>query len=481
MNADFQLRHLIVGRHGSFWGAQADAVTKDRLRSIARVGGMASRLQHIDVTAAYAAGNRSMLMEEVTFPFIDGNFATVSSFSNSFDLFETLNADNHPVHTLTRNVGTGSNQNHAMSLLTPAEAAAMLDEIGAVSQAANWYVIPKPEWLNPLTLSTTQPGVTLVAGVDFFSFSRSIVTRENPAEIFTPGAITAQIAEVMLDTSNSFVADAPRDRLSQKWLSIYAKRAQSMELFRRAAAEYCGLLVLPEDDALLAVKQAGTSWVYAFANLGVVKVDYMHSPLTVGQTFRQGYIVHDMFEIRNKDTHDSGFINALDFGVSIEGITGKDLRFSPGVDVGLSTVEYAPTGAPILRLYFSGSQQDHDAVWAFWRANELMSGNFLSDALGYTSSDFLSGALSIDFGSLIEEFYGPRLQVLTCGEMSDPMFERLKTFVRNHKPIGNIVLISANSTPADDFLAVETPATLSNLFMDASPLMLDSYPVNLLS
>lgn len=457
MNADYQLRHATVSRHGSFWALQTDANTKDMLRELSRAASLPSRLQHIDAGAAYALDAQRMLKEDVVIDFMDGQFAVSGADLSAFTPVEVAPGSYVMVRSNTATGDTSSGVlPHSLSTITPEELDNLTVDVPELTAPGIWFLIPKPPTINPIVLATKKPGVNLSYGIDFFTSANFIITQLPPAEYFDNGGILATVAEVSFESFDSFVSDSPRSKKGRKWVTTFARRAQSVELFRRAAAEFCGLLVLQDDDVLLnAVKLPDDTVIYAFASAGVVHVDYAHTPLELGTAYPAGYVVCDRFEMRSRVTHGQNFLTSSGYPVSLRGVFGIDVQL-PADGIVAASYEYVDANdSPHVKLHYGGGADKLALLWANQMAQEKRTGQMFSDAVGWTTSTFSNPATfppTIDMSVRIRNFYRNRLQLLVVEGLPDAYRFELHRFMAQHSPVGTIVLL------ADSGAAIMTPS-----------------------
>jgi hypothetical protein len=463
-NADYQLRHATLGRHGSFWGYQTDLKTRDMLRELSRTASLPSRLQHIDAGAAYALGARKILKEDLVIGFQDGEFAVVGPDMQAYVADEISPG----VYTLVRdNNYTGQTsmltpRPHRLSTMTQEQVTALSSDVPELSTAGTWYLIPKPVDVNPIVLSTKKPGVNLAYGVDFFTSTNFIITQLPPADYFESGAIIASVAEVSLESFESYVSDSPRQKKSRKWVNTFARRAQSPELFRRAAAEFCGLYVLPNDDVLLnaAMIQDGT-YIYAFANAGVVHIDYPHTPIAIGATYPAGYVVCAEFELRSERTHGVEFLVSSGVPIDLGGLFGLPLQLPADGFVEYSYTYVSQSLKTHVQLYMAGALPDLQLMWSSQMAHEQRTGMFLSTYLGHDNpATFPSGGAfppAVDFADRLRLFYGDRLMLLVVDGLPDKFRFELHRFVNEHSPIGTVILLADMDAPELTVMPVAEP------------------------
>lgn len=476
MKADFQLRHATVSRHGSFWAYQTDQKTRDMLRELSRASAVPSRLQHVDAGGAYALNAQRSIKEGLIIDFTDGHFVTTGTDMQAY-VPVLLDAGQYPaVHgspyvrsNSAPGVSGSSLRPHILSTLSAAEVTALTADVPQLLRPGVWFLIPKPVEINPIALATVKPGVELVYGIDFFTSKNFIITQLPPAEYFAAGSIVVSVAEVLFESFDAYPSDSPRNKQSRKWMNVYAKRAQSLELFRRAAAEFCGLYVLQDNDVVLnAIKRADDSVVYAFANAGIVTVDYKHTPLVAGVAYQAGHVVCDQFDIRTSDSHGSSFLTSPGVPVDLSGIFGVPVHMAANGQVPCTYQYVDHLMRPHLRLYFHGALEHLSMLWAMQMTHERMHKTNLAAEIGGGLDDvdtFQSGSSNlpkIDYASLLVGFYGRRLALLVIDGVPKTAKFELARFMRDHAPTGTIVLLADQ----DSDIIVDPPDPEANILYD---------------
>ena len=362
---------------------------------------------------------------------------------------------------------------HRLSTLSDDEVTALTTDVPTLLRPGVWYLIPKPAEINPITLATIKPGIELVYGIDFFTSKNFIITQLPPAEYFPAGSIVVSVAEVSFESFDAYPSDSPRNRQSRKWMNVYAKRAQSLEIFRRAAAEFCGLYVLQDNDVVLnAVQRSDGSAVYAFSNAGVVTVDYAHTPLTVGTAYPAGHVICDQFEIRTIDSHGSTFLTSSGSLIDLSGIFGMPIQMPADGQVPCSYYFGDELRRPHLRLHLNGALEHLSMIWAMQMTHERAHGTNLAAAIGGDISSvdtFPSDNAEIpviDYAALLTGFYGRRLAMLVIDNLPNSSRFELSRFLREHAPTGMIVLLA----DADAEPLTPPPAVTSDLTYDENEL-----------
>lgn len=438
MRADYQLRHGMFGKTGTVWSRQVDPTTRSRARAITEIAGSASILRRLDVTAAVAAGIRRVVVDDISFRFLDGDFAVIGRNQNSYT---HVTVEGEPLAL----VGDEETSATPFAANLSALDARFLDNIAGaedhLSADEDWYLIPMPHEISPVVIEGVG-GLTLVAGVDFSTHRGYIATRHAPAEVFPSGLVRIVTAMLDLPAPHSYVLSAPVDRRSSKYLMQYAKQAQSLRAFRLAAAEYCGMHVFEEPDVILSAVDVPGATVYITASLGALRIDYPHTALQPGAVVGAGFAVSPRFEIwaTNATSAATLLSKATDIEavVSLDGVLPiKGLYAPTDARVLIDYVDVDPvSGKPHARMHLAGATEVLEQFWELQRQHELATGYFLFDQfmeVGQTTK-------LIPFGTLMEDYYGPQLSMVVYSGMATEMRDALLRFVSEHKPVGCVIL-----------------------------------------
>jgi hypothetical protein len=446
-----------------------------------------SRLQHIDTVGAYTLNAQRSIKEGIIIDFKDGHFVTTGTdmqayVSSELDepQYSIIQAPTY-VRSNSATGTTGTNPRpHRLSSLSVSEVAALTSDVPQLLRPGVWFLIPKPSEINPITLATIKPGIELVYGIDFFTSKHFIITQLPPAEYFTAGSIVVSIGEVLFESFDAYPSDSPRTKKTRKWTNAYSKRAQSLELFRRAAAEFCGLYVLQDNDVLLnSIQLSDGSVVYAFANAGVVVIDYAHEPLTAGSAYPIGHVICDKFEIRTAESHGESFITSTGALIDLSGIFGVPVQMPEDGQVPCSFYFADSLNRPHLRLHLNASIEHLSIIWAMQMTHERMHGTSLAGELGGglehidTFPNDGTNKPEIDYAALLTGFYGNRLAMLVIDNVPESAKFELSRFIRENSPTGSIVLIA--DFDADPI--VLPPEAESNISYESDYLYYASLPL----
>lgn len=446
MQTDYQLRHQLFGKLGSLWSRQADQVTRGRARKISEAAGAAASLRRLEVTAGGELEAGTIAVEDARFRFVDGDFAYVGRSQTDYEHATAEGVDGATVSLALRDSAGAA----MVAFPTPNELAHLTEDFlqlvaGAevdLAAGSDWYLIPVPEGLTP-SIIEARDGSYLVAGVDFSAHRGYIATRENPAEVFTPGVIRVVSGTRTVEAPHSYVLSAPNDRKCGKYLAEYTRKTQSLPAFRRAAAEFCGMQVFGAADLVLAAHPVTDGTIYVTAALGAVRVDYPHYPMSAGQELQPGHVVAARLALYSEATFDRPLEEAAQetgYDISLDGVLPvKGLSWTPGEKVLADYEEVSPGGTPHLRLHFNGVFAARQAFWDAQKRHELATGVYLYDEVG-------NGALTqlVDINALLQSYYGKQL-VLMVADMQIPvMYSKLMEFSAEYKPAGVALLTSVS-------------------------------------
>ncbi len=446
--ADYQLRHQLFGQQGSMWEHQASPEARTQIRGIVKEGGSAATLTELDQIAAGAINSDRVLVEDVYFRFVDGNFAVVGRHQREYSHTEATLDDGSLLHVAYRpNTATTSTDPLPTRLARISEdfLAAVLRDQGTLATGNDWYLIPVPGNITPLVISGRDPDVYLVNGIDFVARDGYIAMPDDPARTLPIGLVRVYSAYKRVPSPNAYVLAAPRVRRGSKYLMEYAYKSQALVIFKRAAAEYAGLFVFPRADVVLRAVELGTDhWVYSMASAGTVEIRYPHTPLTRDQEVSPGDIISGDFEMIVSDYNGSGDPKqtagaAWGGSFSLNGILPVNgLTWDGGAVTLTSTLSDPVTGKPHLRPQFDGDIDELLRFWEFQRLHEAKTGVFLYDYLGEPALPAV-----VDFWALLETFYKTQLILVLFGDHGPAINVRLQSFVYEHRPKACNVLVGA--------------------------------------
>ena len=442
--ADYQLRHGLLGKVGTMWSRQVDADTREKARAITEVSGCSDILRDTDTIARYATTGGRIVADNISFRFVDGNFATTGRNPSDYThvTAETLEGDFVSLALREETLDTLSAPTPTKIAQLDAEFLAAIADV--VLPPGDWYLIPIPKDITPIVIESAT-GAMLVAGIDFVTHPGCIATRLSPADTFLPGLVRIVAGYVDLPQPHSFVLGAPVSRRCSKFLIEYARKSQSLSAFRRAAAEYCGMYVFPDPDIILGSVVIGTSVVYVTASAGAIRIDYPHDALQHGDYVDAGRVVAPRFEVWAESVSpavsllsklaDAGVITSLDGVLPVKGLYAPQLN-----SVLLDYADVDPiSGKPHVRIHLDGDPAALAALWERQRQHELATGEFLYDQFFSDGA----GARMIPFDELMLGYFGPQLAAVLYGGMPADMEALLLRFVREHRPAGCVMLTAS--------------------------------------
>lgn len=455
-SADYQLRYQIYGQQGSLWERQVTDGARVQIRKIVQEAGNAGALTEIDHAVTSLSRGSRALVEDEFFRFSDGDFAVIGPDLNRYEHSEVTLSDGTRLHIAYR-PDTSSRSSKAyltrLSTLTDDFVDSINSESVSFDTTRNWYLVPVPSNITPLVVEGAGEDVHLVNGIDFISRTGYIAMTDNPADVLPSGMVKVTSCYKSTAAPNSFVLAAPDDRKSSKYLAEYSYKSQSLLAFKRAAAEYAGLYVFEDADAVLSATQVSdTSWIYNMASAGAVAITYPHTPLTAGQTVEPGYIISAGFEIVSSPRAGSAALSeafydaAWGVPVSLDGVLPViGLSWDGFSAVEVESVESDPTtGKPHLRLVVDGEMEILERWWDIQKDTESRSGTFLFDELG-------SPALptTVDLWELLESFYGSQLVLVMVADHTPKINVRLERFLRESHPSSCVLLLSTQADVPD--------------------------------
>lgn len=445
---DYQLKHQLFGRVGSLWESQVDDETRTRVRGIVKAAGNAPVLTQLDTIAAGSLNSDLVLVEDVYFRFVDGNFATVGRPLRDYDHVE--GAESHVGYRPESTTASTTPIPHELAAVSADFLDSIGDDAGQLPVDRDWYLVPVPRDIIPIMIEGRGDGEFLVSGIDFLVRDGYIVLTDDPAAVLPIGLVRVTSAYQRVFSPNSFVLSAPEDRKGTRWLSEYAYKTQSVSAFKRAAAEFAGLYVFQEADVILAVHlPTATTTVYVCANAGTVVIDYPHIALTRNQEISPGTIVSGRFEVvassyNSTENLNKSIAEGWDEPLSLDGIFPENgMTWDGKSQIYVDSVETDPTTSkPHLRFHFGETLAFSLAQYWEWQlSHERQTGEFLYDGLGSPSLPTV-----VDFWDLLETFYGPRLLLVLAADHTPTINERLRRFLFEHRPASTNMLVSLKAT-----------------------------------
>ena len=411
---------------GTFWQRHAESGTRRILEHVARASslvdfGATAHDTHTEVTHA-------------TFRIVDGDFSVLGRDPEAF-AFSSAGGSVTGLRTADE-VGRSGN-----TTAWPGKLIIGPDSVMTLPAGHDWCVFRCPQDMLPLVLESAVG--TLVRGIDFLSVPGLVAVRDDPGDLWPDGVVLVLRGRNRRPSPYTYVLSGDTGQVSTRWLAEYARNRQSLVAFRRAAAEYCRMVVLADDDLVL--RYAGDG-VYIMAKAGAVSVDYPHAVLQVGKVYPAGYVVCgllDIFTPRWADGKSSvsvdefaeihlpgadGITFSLDGLVPVNGLT-----WDTSVPVTVSAGSPSPrTGIPYGEWGFDGDPVALASLNATQAARE--------DATGMPlATEFDALPVHLDFGALIADALGSSL-LAVVSDLTDWRAALLTEFVRLHRPYGCVAL-----------------------------------------
>ena len=458
MKADYELRHKLFGQQGSMWERQVTPEARTQLRKIVKTAGNAATLGEIDQIAAGPLNAEKVLVEDVYFRFVDGDFAVVGRHQDDYDHSETTLADGSRLHFAYRSGGqtiSGDAIPTALANVTKDFTEAVKVDEGALPVGRDWYLVPVDEHITPLVIQGRQEDVFLVNGIDFLARDGYIILADDPGAVLPHGLVKVPSAYRAARATNSYVLSAPNVRGGTRYLAEYAYKSQSLTTFRRAAAEYAGLYVFQEADVVMGTVQISADhWVYNMAAAGPIEIRYPHVALVRNQEVSPGYIICQQFDITTSNYNGSenllrdAALAGWDHPICLDGILPvKGLQWNGVSGIKIDSVATDPVSStPHVRLHFTedtaGPHFDSPGdvlsrFWEFSRLHEATTQEFLFDGLGSPNMPSV-----IDFWDLLDTFYGAQLMLVLAEEHTPTIDTRLQRFLLEHRPKSCNILFS---------------------------------------
>ena len=460
MKAYYDLRHKLYGGQGSLWERQVDAPTRQIIRAIVSAAGGAPLLAQLDQAASAALNSERVLVEDVYFQFTDGEFAVIGKKQREYSHRRVVMPDGTPIFAGYR---SGVGDYSADPLVTKLarlslKFVAKVDEdkdMFLADQSRDWYLVPVPPHILPIVIQGLNAGEYLVQGVDFLAFEGYIAMIDLPTLVMPRGVVKVNSAYVKTASVNRFVLSAPAQLTRSKWVADYTYKTQSLEAYKRAAAEYAGLYVFHSADVVLSAHAVGgvDTMVYATASAGAIEIAYPHVHLTPGQTVEPGYIVCQKFDLvttRHASDEDlrkqmfSGWDHpiTLDGILPVNGLTWDGVSEVMLTDGGTNPEPGPHNGKTHARLMFDGDTAVQERYWEFSALHERATGVFLHEELGEPSFPH-----SVDFWAMLHTFYGSRLALAVAADHGPAINSRLWRFLFEHRPKSCNILVSIKPLP----------------------------------
>lgn len=451
MKVDFDLRHKLYGQQGSLWERQVDAPTRDRIRAIVSEAGNAPLLTGLDRVALSTINEERVLVEDTFFRFVDGEFATIGKQQRDYSHRRVTLDDGTQLFVGYRGLSGNSSTEAIPNSLArlPADFLRLIQTSPASlisDQSREWYLVPVPRDIAPVVIQSKLPGDYLVSGIDFLVFDGYIALVDPPADVLPLGVVKICTAYRKTSAANSFVLACPPTQRSNRWVANYTYKTQSIEAYRRAAAEYAGMYVVNTPDVVLNVHTMNeTDCVYELAVAGVVRIEYPHKKLSKYQTLQPGHVICAKFDVvcsrrgSDVDSKRQAF-STWNKPISLDGILPvKGLRWD-GRQLLVESGGSDPLSNPPLehtRLMFDGPEEALSKLWYLSARRETATASYFHVAIGSPPLP-----TSVDFWEILQDFYSDQLALVIADSHGPVINSRLWRFLVEHKPQACNVLLS---------------------------------------
>lgn len=422
------------------WEQQVDAETRTRIRRIVKEAGNVPTLTELDQISAAATDSGQVIVEDQFFRFMDGNFAIIGQNFSEYAHHYGILDDGTRIHVAYRTGIASSSPDPLPTRLARISSyfiRAINQNPALMDPSQDWYLVPIPTDLVPLVIEGKGAGDFLVSGIDFVTHPGFIAMRESPADMLPTGLVRINSAYKKVQSPDAYVLSAHSDKQPGRWVSDYTYKSQSLESFRRAAAEFAGLYVFQKSDVVMQVQEITADFtIYNMAIAGPVEIEYPHVKLQPAQKVDPGYVISNKFEVVATPYGSTANIKkAVAEGwndpISLNGILPVNgLTWDGHSQVVIDTVATDPaSGTPHVRLQFDGPVGVQERFWEFSRLHEQQTQVFLYDELGSPSLP-----ATVDLWDLLETFYGSQL-ILAISEDHGPKINtRLQRFLFEHHP-----------------------------------------------
>ena len=296
---------------------------------------------------------------------------------------------------------------------------------------------------NPISIQSPIKG-ELTVNNDFFETKDFLLFVENPNDLFKNGKFLVSLAKVNFPSVYRFPlrAEDLKKIESNKYFTAFSRFQQSLDKFRLAFCAYCGVGVVDQTSELLAkVINKDDSITYVF-DRQIIKIDYDHTHLIVGQTYNKDHIIGESVEVyydkgkegwwRKIDWKDGLCLNTISDlaeGMNTPVKTFKNLRIpnkSQNVEI----------DGNHLRIELVGKIEDQDAYWNYVKTQELAQNKYLLNSIeGDVGAK--ENPLDVFFNVVLKH----KCFVVVIDEDKTPYAKKGVEFIRREVSIGATAII----------------------------------------
>jgi hypothetical protein len=437
--ADYDLRYAAIGLLSSFWSKQVDATTKDQVRNLATVAaGTSQAASMARLTDVHLDINRT-LVEDQTFDFIDGDFAHVGP-----DLRSALRSqgEDGTMSVVVRRLPWYPSTAEELPTINRLFTKSALFQVAAGGHmeipTTDAYLVPIPENVTPVIINSVIPDVYLVAGIDFEVHRGFIMLRENPAEVLATPHVTMLLAYVENYSPHNYFWGLPRTSVSDAFMAQFKKQASSLPLLKSALAEYAGFWVAPVQDHVMDVIQTDTEVVYVMHRGGVVRIDYPHWILSEGQTIQAGQAISGRLGVKLASEAPWLTWPTATAGISMDTVLPVAGLALPTNGMITATKSVGAGGFDKVRYsYLEIVPGALAKLWALQDARDEVFGVPIEPVTTFVDPDTTK---VVNMWEILAQHYGDRLMFVEIGETASDMRQRITKFIREHAPVGTLVL-----------------------------------------
>ena len=262
-------------------------------------------------------------------------------------------------------------------------------------------------WLLPMTPGASVPfciqsvGRKLLAGIDFFVLKDLfLVFRVDPRLIFQSNGYLIVTGR---QTRRSLLEYPLGIHVKGQIKPVidYCRNNQTPAALQAALVEIAGLACLPSDQTLVGINTYGASDTTYIFNQSVLRANYPHTLLTVGQAYPKGYVIGNAIQIFSGNSADDWW-RAVDWrgGISLDPLMAtKGLHlvddlvwaYAAGVD---------SNGKVHVRFPLAADFWDEQSYWDEVAVKETEQGYYLNSVVGLA----VTAGHEDDFANLVAEY-----------------------------------------------------------------------------
>lgn len=339
---------------------------------------------------------------------------------------------------------------------------------GIVPETYDWtestspphFVIRVPLWFKPLVIFTKK--AVLTSGLAYENGDGFIRFFVSPFEFFEDNLISCKVNTPRVLNLLDYTVQV--DSVYGKMPNVikYLRDNHSIVSFERAINEVLGRVILPGNvvvSEILHVEKSNT-YIYVFDNDTSVRVEYEHTPLTLGEFYEAGTIIGKCAFLNQAPSVPEKIrpwvIEHLPEGIHLQDINPNslDIRIPNrkvkfwAFDTGVSDLN--------VRAQLEGAEDDLTAYASMTATYENNTGRYLNSVFEFNAEGDSERRNAIDF--YIEHIFLGKLVVVTFinDTLTSTQINRAKRFIRDNAPSGALIAIPpAVDTIADGSLLLD--------------------------